>query len=649
MKQLILMLGLVCLSIPSLAGFSISDGTVYIGASGGDGSSAGDDGGDGGTVELHLSYADAAKTQVLLTGTTWKTKTFRQVVMLKDLKRIEITAVGGDGVAGYNGMDGSSGSSGSDGWDGSNGWDGCPPGNGGNGTDGGDGRDGGDGWNGGPGGSGGSGGSIRIIVPDDQSELLMFVRTDTSGGSGAAGGWGGAAGRGGSGGRGGRGGRGGQNTCKDANGNPTHGPDGRDGWSGHDGRSGRDGSSGSPGRSGYGGGDGSRSFTLETPSGLQTFEDRFRLKVTALKFVDESGDSVLQPGERAYLVGLEITNTGPMPSPRGQVVQLGLASTSTLLSPTVLSAKVGEISAGEKRQLSLAKGALTLQVPNQRSLIGKKAVASGLLSINGVQQSLELETGMAVAWPLTVSSQNDGLSAKFEVPIQNLKYSLKNVGTTLIGQGGAQPLYVQMSWVSKSLPGSDVVLAMADGRFFNLAQPVTIADLSVAGSSTVGLPFSVVFRNSRNLSAAQGNLILSLRLQDPGLAGNDVDVVQTISTSVDVNLVIEAIEWNQTLNFAYARIQCQFPQLPNQVQTVALMHIQKDKGSSVMQVQLELPGSAASATSPVISVSAAKAMPFLQSFRSGIQPAVAVDFLNKLVGPSSPKGPWSFQACTILP
>lgn len=628
------------------ASVRVSDGTVSINVSGGDADSYGESGSSAGSVNVNLSYADAEKTIVKVTGVTshWGREEKVDVTLpLKELKQVRISADGGSGAQGYSGSNGSSGWSGSDGSDGSNGSDGCPPSNGTDGTDGQNGTDGGPGGNGEAGGSGGRGGEVHVTASPDQTELLLFVKASVYGGSGGAGGSGGYGGSGGSGGRGGRGGQGGKSNCTDAEGKPVFGWDGSNGRDGRDGYSGSSGSSGYDGRDGYGGGSGK--FGLDV--GGQSYKSPFKLDVTAVKFVDDSGNEVLEPGERVHLTLLEVSNTGPMPSPQGQTIRLSFASSSTLLAPAPLTASLPEILPGSKRVVAFKKGMLTLVVPDNKDLIGKKAVATGALAINNVSLPDTVETGMSIGWPVTVTAVSSKYSGNFEVAGKPLVYNFKNVGTEDLGPNGDQPVYVRIGWSSKNIPASDVAITLADGRQFTLEKPVLLSDLVIPAKGVNALAMTMFVRDSALVNSASGNLTVNLQLQDRNSGTREI--IQSANTSVYLELDVNAIEWNQRLSLASTQVQCQFPNLGLPAQPISVIQVAKAKGVNQLTIQLEVPGSAPSRVSPAIKVSAAKMLAYYNQFRGTWTAQNAVDFLNKLVSPNAPRDDWSFKSCSVGP
>jgi hypothetical protein len=632
---------------PAHASVSVKNGKVTISVSGADGSGWGDNGSSAGESDVTLSYADAAKTIVKITGTNThykKTETINEQIALKDLKEISIYAIGGDGASGYDGSSGSSGSYGSDGYPGSNGSDGCPPGSGGQGGNGGDGGNGSDGSSGGNGGHGGAGGAIKVNTSPDQNELMLYVKTYVGGGGGGRGGSGGMGGSGGRGGNGGMGGRGGTNTCTDDKGNRTGGPDGSNGWNGSSGRDGSPGRNGSDGYSGRGGRSGSRAFNLVANGAVQTYAAPFDLKVTTAKFLDDTGDSILEPGERAYLSALVVTNKGPMPSPAGQTIVFKFLNSTTLVAPAVLTASIPPIAPGANYTASFKKGALALEVPDVNALIGKKAVAEARLNINNVALAYDLDSGMSVHWPVSMTASAGKLSTFFEVE-KALSFTLKNVGSAPLGPNGSQPVYFQVAWSSKTIPGSDVAFTLADGRSFVLDKPVQISDLTVPANGTLPLPINMVIHDSKLLQNGSGTLKVSLRLQD--MSSGSEDLVQSQDVAINTSLDMSQLVWTQTVNLAGAKVQCLFAGLPNPGQPIASFQVTKAKASNQVKVQVAVPGSGPGSVSPVIAFSASHVLPYYEKFNTKWTAQDAADFLNKMVSPNAPKGSWGFKGCTV--
>lgn len=283
-------------------GFNAQSSTLVINASGSDGSNGsdasnnswrkghngnrGEDGQDAGNVKLSLSYADANKTRVnVAVQIPERDVNFNQTFSLAELKNITIDASGGDGG------NGGSGGEGGDGSDGSDGMSGCSPSSGSRGSDGYKGGTGGDA------GEGGNAGNVFVNVSEDQSELLMLVRSlkNDRGDSGRPG-------EGGPGGDGGDGGDGGRNTCEDG------GSDASDGWDGSDGSRGDSGQMASDGRSankGY----------VVAGAQVVTYPEKFNLQVRGLVYEDENNDGIIEYGEKINITKISLINTSSMPTP----------------------------------------------------------------------------------------------------------------------------------------------------------------------------------------------------------------------------------------------------------------------------------------------------------------------------------------------
>jgi hypothetical protein len=626
---------------PALA----SGGDIVISVSGGDAQDYGGGGGSAGSVDLHLAYADAAKTLVTLSGSTKigsRVKAISQQVAIKDLNSISIYARGGSGGNGYSGSSGSNGSDGSSGSNGWNGSDGCPPSDGSRGGDGGNGSNGGDGSDGGNGGNGGSGGSIHVATSPDESELLLFVRTDESGGSAGGGGSGGSGGSAGRGGSGGSGGRGGSNNCKDDKGNPTGGSDGSSGSNGSNGSDGSSGRSGSNGYDGRGGRSGSRSFDLVAADGTkQSFASAFRLEFSALTFLDDNQDGILEPGERVYVSSAQITNKGPMPSPANQAIRFSFVNTATLLAPAPLAVTFPAVAAGAQMNLDLKKGELALQVPNSVGLIGKKAMASARLSINNVSIAFDIDPKMSIHWPATMIPASTKISANFEVA-KEIPLKVQNVGSQDLGPKGDQPFELAFAWTSKTTPASDVSLGLPDGRVLSLAQLNIISDLTVPAKSTATFPLKLLVRDTKLIKAGAGTLTVGLRLRE--LSSPNEQSIQTLSYSVSLALDVKSLDWQQSINLRASNVKCTFPKLASPLQAMDSILISKVPGTDRVVVQV----GAAALLSPAFVGTDAKLLPYYEQFRENPSPAAFADFLNKFVSPLSPKsGPWAFQGCVV--
>jgi len=593
-------------------------GEISFDASGADGST-GASGEDAGDIQLNVAYADSAKTQVALTGQIvhhGRVTNISQTVALASLKQISITALGGDGGAGYSGRDGG------DGYDGRNGWDGCPPG------DGESGGNGGDGTNGGDGGNGGRGGQIHVTADGSQTELLLFVKMRSAPGAGGAGG------RGGSGGRGGRGGRGGDNTCKDAQGHPTNGPDGRPG---RDGYSGRDGASGASGRSGL---SGSTSFDVRDGGATHSYPRAFALQLTGVKTLDENEDTILEPGEPVHLLQLVVSNNGPMPTPTGQALNLALRDSANLkLVKAPAIALTDVLPGGASKMLTFAKGDVVLQSKDDAKIIGQKAVLSERVSINNVNLDTANDAGFVFHWPVGVNAAADGQRAYFGSPLA-MKFNLHNVSSKDVGPSGVQAADVQFTWASTNVPGTDVTVTLADGRTFTLGQPYDVKDFTINAKSTLPLPLQVKVANTKNFLTASGKLKINVIL--PSFASDGSDMVDTAATSEFLALDLRPYAVNRHIDFT-KRTTCNFPDSNSGLEIpVMAAELFKDKGSDKMGIRYFKDGM----KSPNYAVDAWDFAVYTDLIKSN-DPALVLGFLNNMVAKLTAQGDsfWMFTGC----
>lgn len=265
---------------------------------------------DDAVVRIRGAVVDAAGTK----------RAIETTAIVGDAGTIAVRAVGGAGGVGGNG---------------GNGGDGCPGANGSNATrwssggDGGDGGPGGDGGNATSGAPGGDGGVVIIQVADADTPLLLLVETDQRGGAG------GAAGRDGAGGNGGPGGRGGDSFTWTTT-STSYGPRGQSSTTTHyhHNSGGSDGSPGPDGRPGsarvWPGADGAAgAFAIEvTGAGgvVQTYPSRFDLRLVSFAHDSLNEDCVYEPGEVVRVFDLEVENTGGMPTPNQDALDLALVA-----------------------------------------------------------------------------------------------------------------------------------------------------------------------------------------------------------------------------------------------------------------------------------------------------------------------------------
>lgn len=206
---------------------------------------------------------------------------------------------------------------------------------------------------------------------------------------------------------------------------------------------------------------------------------------------------------------------------------------------------------------------------------------------------------------------------------------------------------LEVAWTSKTVPGTDVSVTLPDGRAFALGSPAVISDLTVPANGSLPLPLNLLVRDSKLASSGTGVLTVSLRLQD--LANSSQDVVQSLDTSVAVNLDLKSIAWTQTISLAGEKVQCLFPKLTVPAQEIASFQITKAKGSDQVHVLVAVPGSASSSVSPVITASDSHVLPYYEEFSGKWTVQNVLDFLNKMAGPNSPSGVWAFKSCSVAP
>ena len=579
---------------------------LSINISGGDGN-WGKDGSDAGSINLFLAYADSAKKTVKISGNTIfnnRTTTFSQVASLSDLNGIYLYAVGGDGGAGYsgnNGVNGQPGQNGSDGWNGNNG---CPPTDGRNGGDGTNGTNGTNGTDGHAGGSGGNGGNIHINVPANQNELLLLVTASTNGGKAGSGGSGGSGGYGGAGGTGGRGGSGGTNTCPPDNdngnsnernrtGDHTHDRDnnngdnhvalidrsnGRDGSRGRDGYSGSNGSSGSDGANGYSGSNGQLMYTTTTTGQESTdYPNPFNIELSNIKTIDDNEDGILEPSEDFHITEITVTNTGSMPTPIGQSFNIILKNSAALniksIHPIILK---GVLAPNASKVFTFKKGELVFTAVDDDTSIGKEITLNTNIAINSINYDAYVDLEQAIAWPVVFNRENDNISGYFGDALY-AKYNLQNVSSKELGPKGEQPIEVEFSWISDTIPGSDVTAVLADGRSFPLNKPFLISDFTIPAHGEMSLPVKLLVKNSKSQIATDGSLQITVRLKD-FISGIE-DAVTTYLTPVHLVLDIRPQAFDNTIDLKYAKIHCIFSDKLIKKMKISKLEISKSANS----------------------------------------------------------------------
>jgi hypothetical protein len=611
----------------------------------------GDTGGNAGSVTLVLSYTDATKTAVHIVGDgryAGKNFSVDQSAPLATLKELDVYAAGGDG---YNGQSGSSGYDGSSGQDGQNGWngnDGCPPSDGQAGGNGGYGSNGGNGGDGGDAGNGGSGGAVKITTGADTSELTLLVRYNVSAGSGGSGGSGGSAGRGGRGGSGGRGGRGGSNTCRDGKGNFTGGPSGNSGWNGQDGSNGSDGYSGSNGRGGYDGRGGSIALvTLDAAGNPSTFTHAFNLSVKSVTSIDDNEDGIVEPGEGVSITQIVVTNSGPMPTPTGQILNLTFAANSTMQIKAAEAIAINEVIPGNgSKVLTFPKGTLTFTAPDDAKLIGKEMLLSNAIAINSFSFPDAEKIGLSIHWPVSLSAASNSASLYFGSP-KALAYTIKNVTSKDVGPSGEQPVDVSFTWNSKVIPGADVTVVLKDGRTFTLDRPYDVNDFTIPAKGTFAMPITVTVKNTKGALTAAGSLGVTLKLKD--YLSDGQDAVDSEAVALGLVADFRPIAISRKIDLTADNITCKFPHRLLQTLNITELDLIKRAGSDQVSMIVTRKGFLSNGVSPTLTVNTFDFGPFGSLIKAS-SPTTIVAFLNRIFAPASAKdeATWIMGAGTCL-
>ncbi len=506
------------------------------GRSGGDGSdgsnsyysngsygSDGQSGQDAADIFVELSYPDSAHKNVFVKITSNSSNlNFQKVFSLSELKKINIFAKGG------NGGSGGSGGKGGDGSDGSSGSSGCPA------SDGSSGSSGSNGGNGGSGGNGGHGGNIRVATSEDQSELLMLVRsTETSGGSH------GTAGNGGSGGSGGRGGSAGSNSCTSGG---SSGNSGSDGWSG---------SSGSSGSDGYSGQSGSHIFLFSGKT-LNTYLEKFNLKIQGVEFADENNDGIVEFGETVSITKIKLVNTASMPSPaNADMTGLNnLDSNWNWISPKP-NRTIKSLSKNESIELIFAKGEFVMKA---KEMTGFRDVTTqiplGYLKENliGYFESLPALNIKRLAI-LNVDSPKEKI---FWGQVRPLSMSLINQSILPIGRQSKRPVWIQVTINSTGLDAADLKLIYGKSEisFDSQKQAVIELDTLIPGSNPLG--FSLMAANKSELFVEAR---VEIKVLKQMVSGSDKEAIdsQIVNLSLAKDLLAESYSFKVPLK---DKIQC---------------------------------------------------------------------------------------------
>lgn len=598
----------------------------------------GDTGDNAGSVNLVLSYTDATKTAVHIVGdgrSGGKNFSVDQTAPLSQLKELDVYAAGGDGYNGQDGSRGYDGNNGQDGWNGQNGSDGCPPSNGSNGSDGTNGTDGGPGGNGSDAGNGGNGGAVKITTGADTSELMLLVRYNVSAGSGGTGGSGGWGGSGGRGGHGGSGGQGGSNTCTDDKGNLIGGQSGWNGSNGSDGRNGSDGSGGAAGSNGYDGRNGSIALvTLDSAGNAQTFAHAFNLSVKSITAIDDNEDGIVEPGEGISITQIVVTNSGPMPTPTGQVLNLTFAANSTMAIKAAAAVPITDVIPGNStKTLTFPKGTLTFTAPDDAKLIGKDMLLSNAIGINSFSIAATDKIGLSIHWPVSLTAAAPSASFYFGAP-KALAYTIKNVTSKDVGPSGEQPVDVQFDWTSKTIPGADVTVVLKDGRQFTMDRSYNVTDFTVPAKGSLAVPFTVTVKNSKSQLTANGSLNVTLKLKDYSSTGEDA--VDSEASALGLVADFRPIAISRKIDLTADNITCKFPHRLLQTLNISELDLIKKAGSDQVSMIVTRKGFLSNGTSPTLVVNTFDFAAYGSLINSS-SPATIVNFLNRLFAPATAK------------
>lgn len=637
---LLALIALPLLTLPSFArasvGYDDASGTFRVnssgsdggnGGSGSDGSSwsgaqsggSGGDGDDAGDISLRLSYADDAKTQIKIDGEVLfgsRRSPFSKIYPASSLRSIDLVALGGDGGRGGDGGSGARGE------DGRNGEDGCNPTSGENGQNGGNGADGGSG------GDGGRGGLVRIDVQADQSELLLLVNVRNAGGSG------GSAGSGGGGGSGGSGGRGGSGRCWDSTKNEwVFVMDGSSGWSGSSG------SSGGSGWSGRDGANGARRFEV----GGKIYASPFTVSLASVKVVDDNEDGIFEPGEDLHVTEITLANNGGMPTPVGSVKIQALDDGDFQLRRQPVVSLAAPLAAGASQKFVFGKGEFTLHIRDQEDRLGREIGVSIQISINAIIKKTVTDTVATVRRPVSLSGVQDTQVGYFGSS-RPLAYTLKNASAKAFGAGG-RTVSLELSWTGKSVPGSDVVVTLKDGRKLTLGTPALVTGLDVAAKSSLAVPLTVLVKNSKDLAQSSGSLKVSLKLQ--GLDPEKTLTAGSLTAPFQLALDLRPTTIQRELDLSKSKLKCVFPRALNKNWNLKALSVQKAAGTDKVSVQITVGELLAKQKSPVMTISAHAFAGYTRSLTTSASADTVIAFINALVVPAS-RGldrSWVLSAC----
>lgn len=596
--------------------------------------SHGRDGLDGGSIQVRLEYANPEKTQIRITGRAGGASSSRVVDHLMPLSsagRISLFAEGGDGGRGGRGGEGGAGGGGSRGADGR---DGCPATDG---QDGGDGGDGGRGGRGGDGGSGGIGGEIFVEVPEDQSELLLLVRTSISGGrAGGAG----SGGFGGSSGSSGWGGSAGRNHCDSKTISIA-----RSGSSGSSGRRGDDGWQGQEGRSGT---SGRAEMVVAGLLGRRSFPKPFVLRLSRIEFLDSNRDGMIEPGETFSVTGLEVINHSDMPTPRGQKILLGFRSTEALQMLGGAEVNIGsDFGAQETRRFEIPEGALVFRASSSPGL-ARLALS---LRLNAIQTEIGSDAVLTVQEPLAVTLAGAEARGVFFGQSHEVRLAIQNISSKPIGLGSERPVRWSLEWLPKKpvrLDGEAIRVTGLTENPVDLSQRIGIELPLLAPGESKELTLELLVDRPGSLFLGEGALRLDFeapRLSEGGtrsLWHRELEVVAAVD--------LTPMAFQQKFELKNLGLKCVFPEATVKHWTFSGLEIQKLAGSESVSVKVSVGTFLARRWSPEVLVPVHAFAAFESLSRKGSPSAAVIEtFLNQQVVPLlRTSRDWSIERCGRL-
>ncbi|KAJ2904220.1 uncharacterized protein MKZ38_008550 [Zalerion maritima] len=470
---------------------------------------------DGHDVRVRLSYATDRPSVVQvfgegpLTGTRWEVDRSQEVFI--DCRG----GNGGNGGWGELGQTGGQGYSGRDATkhsDATCGGPGHPGGNGGRGTSGAD---------------GGNAGGAFVTVSEDDLDTLVALTWSTRGGLGGASGVHGEAG---SGGRGGLGGNGcswtetHSHTISNSSGTDTeyyttrhHRPGAPPGPQGPGGmRATEPLFAGRSGSNGIG-----QIKVLRNDLTEGTYTSRYQLHVVSFDVIDENEDGINEPGEFLHIKNVVVENRGAMPSPKGNILQMGVQPTQWLQPVT-----------GEYLQLprEIAPGA-TVKIPGTlRAFIKNETLtrspktnlrATDTVRLVAFFERLQRplpefvgEAQVVYQYPLVMTEEPTYLDCVARGQLVRFSWKIRNISTKPYG---TETLLRRVGGTRMADPGGVFDLTYAEE-----SSPHEVTDFLEELGPGEEVPITQDFHVSHSISPfSSGELCVSLMLADPHSTGSN--------------------------------------------------------------------------------------------------------------------------------